>query len=272
MGRWRMFDVAVWHTVLSSVASSTKKGYEKIFLDFVSFFEQRDLNFETISIDVVLSFLQKFVGLSESRICTAVAALKFFLKIYKRVDLTENPLLDLFSKGAQNLEPLSREKGDIWNPDTVLNWLKEQPIPSSFLSCAREAVLLLLLATGWRVDDVWKLSNRLLISTDSVTCFFAERRKCKIKGKHTVSQAVRRFESCERICPVRALIRFRDRASAIRKEHVYLFVSSTGKRATKDTMRRWVQFLLQKAGILASAGSCRSASTSAACERNPSID
>jgi site-specific recombinase XerD len=272
MGRWRLFDVTVWQTVLSSVATSTKSDYERIFLDFVSFFDSRGLDFETISIDVVLSFLQSFVGKSTSRIRTAVSALKFFLKIYNRVDLTENPLLDMFSKGAQNLAPLPREKGDIWNPEIVLNWLKLQPIPSSFLSCAREAVLLLLLATGWRVDDVWKLSNRLVVSEEAVTCFFAERRKCKIKGKETISQAIRRFEQCVRVCPVRALIRFRDRASILRKDPAYLFVSSTGKRASKDTLRKWVQLLLAKAGIQASAGSCRSASTSAAYARNRSID
>jgi site-specific recombinase XerD len=272
MGRWGLFDVAVWHTVLSSIAPSTKSGYEKIFFEFVSFFDSRGLDFETISIDVVLSFLQKFVGLSSSRIKTAVAALKFYLKIYKRVDLLENPLLDLFARGAKNKAPLPREKSDIWNPETVLAWLKTQPIPSSFLACGREAILLILLATGWRVDDVWKLSTRLIVSEEDVTCFFAEKRKCRIRGTFTISQKIGRFDECVRVCPVRALIRFRDRALAIRKEKTFLFISSTGLRASKDTLRKWVQILLEKAGIHASAGSCRSASTSAACEKKRSID
>jgi integrase len=198
--------------------------------------------------------------------------MKFFLKIYKRLDLSENPLLDFFSKGAQNMAPLPREKCEIWDPSTVLSWIQSQPIPSSFLSCAREAAILLLLATGWRVDDLWKLANKMQVTDEESTFYFASRRKCKIKGKYTLSQSVRRFKTNERVCPVRALVRFRDRANVIRKESMFLFVSSTGKRASKDTLRRWVQKILSQAGIQASAGSCRSASTSAACERNRSID
>jgi site-specific recombinase XerD len=272
MGRWGLFDVTVWHTVMSSLAPSTKRGYERIFFDFVQFFDSKGLNFETISINELLSFLQKFVGLSTSRIRTAVAALKFFLTIYKRVDLAENPLLDMFSKGAQNLAPLPREKNEIWNPETVLSWIQSQPLPTSFLSCVREATVLLLLATGWRVDDIWKLKNEVNVSQDGAVFWFAEKRKCKIKGKFTVSQNVGRFSSCERICPIRAVLRFQDRAARLRKDENFLFISSTGKRASKDTLRQWIILILSQAGIKDSAGSCRSATTSLACERKRSID
>ncbi len=77
------------------------------------FFEAEELDFRSLSIDVVLRFLQSFVGLSESRIRTAVAAVKFFLKIYKRLDLVDSPLIDMFSKGAQNLAPIPQEKTTI---------------------------------------------------------------------------------------------------------------------------------------------------------------
>jgi hypothetical protein len=188
------------------------------------------------------------------------------------VDLAEHPLIDLFSKGAQNLAPLPREKTEIWNPETVLEWLKTQPLPSSFLQCAREAIVLILLETGWRVDDVWKLSGWVEFSNVAATFFFAERRKCKIKGKFTLSQSVGRFSSCTRVCPVEATIRFCAKAKKIRKDEKFLFISSTGKRASKDTLKHWVELILLQAGIQASAGSCRSASTSAACERKRSIN
>jgi site-specific recombinase XerD len=236
------------------------------------FFEAEELDFRSLSIDVVLRFLQSFVGLSESRIRTAVAAVKFFLKIYKRLDLVDSPLIDMFSKGAQNLAPIPQEKTTIWNPETVLSWLGTQPIPSSFLQCAREAVVLLLLATGWRVDDVWKLGLKVQFSDISATFFFAQRRKCKIKGRVTTSQGVQKFLSCERVCPVQAVQRFLEHAASIRKNHEFLFISSTGKRVSKDTLRKWIERVLFDSGILASAGSCRSASTSAACEKRRSID
>jgi integrase len=272
MARWNLFDVTVWQTVMSSVAPSTKKSYERIFFDFVSFFDSRGLDFDSLSIEVILLFMKKYVGLSTSRIRTVVAALKFFLKVYRRLDLVENPLLDMFSKGAQNLAPIPREKNEIWNPATVLNWIESQPLPVSFLPCAREALILLLLATGWRVDDVWKLSCSVTFSEDAAVFSFVEKRQCKIKGKFTSSQAVGCFKTCERICPIKAVKRFQVCANDSRSDGTFLFISSTGKRASKDTLRKWAELILLQAGIRASAGSCRSASTSAACEKRRSID
>jgi hypothetical protein len=201
-----------------------------------------------------------------------VAALKFFLKVYKSVDLAVNPLLDLFSKGAQNLAPLPREKNEIWNPEMVLSWIWSQPLPTPFLSCAREVIALLLLATGWHVDDNWKLRNNVQVSQDGAVLWFAERRKCKIKGKFSVSQNVGRFSSCERICPIQVVLRFCNQATRFRKDENFLFISSTGKCASKDTMRHWIVLILSQAGIKDSAGSCGLATTSLACEHKRSID
>lgn len=236
------------------------------------FFENEGLDFRSISIDVVLRFLQTFVGLSESRIRTAVAALKFFLKVYRRLDLVDTPLIDLFSRGAQNLAPLPKQKLTIWNPETVLTWISNQPVPTSFLPSAREAVVLLLLATGWRVDDLWKLAFKVEFLETCATFFFEQRQKCKIKGKFTTSQEVTRFLSCKRVCPIRAMSNFLELVVPRQKNQVFLFISSSGERVSKDTLRHWVVNILSNAGIDASAGSCRSASTSAACARQCSID
>ncbi len=272
MARWGVLDFNIWKTVLSSVAPSTKTQYEKNFWNFVSFFDEKNESFDSIQIDLVLSFLQSFVGLSESRVRTAVAALKFFLKVYRRMDLVDHPLLKLFAKGAQNLAPLPKEKFSVWNPERVLDTLKKRDRPKVFLECAREALLLLLLSTGWRVDDAWKLDLKTVFSENEVVVFFREKRKCKVKGSHTLSRAISRFDECKRICPVQALQGFVNAAKKIRKDDSFLFISSLGFRATKDTLRRWVEHLLLECGISASAGSCRSASTSSALTRKWPLD
>jgi integrase len=268
-----MFDLDVWNTILSSVAPSTKTSYQNVFFQFVKYFESRNLNFSSLNVQTILSFLQTFVGKSESRIKTVVAALKFFLKVYNRTDLVSHPLITMFGKGAQNLAPLPREKISIWNPELVLSRLNDRPLPSSFLSCAKEAILLLLLATGWRVDDVWKLANRFESDESSARFFFRLKRKCRVKKKITLSQSVNRFLSNVRVCPIAAMLRFLEKAELIRKQpSLSLFVSSTGNPASKDTLRKWTEDLLGQVGVFVSAGSCRSASTSAAFSRNRSID
>jgi hypothetical protein len=86
-----------------------------------------------------------------------VAALKFYLRIYRREDLSSHPLVSLFGKGAQNLAPLPKEENFIWNPETAMQMLRSKTIPCSFLKCAKEALLLLLLATGWRCVEAFQL-------------------------------------------------------------------------------------------------------------------
>ncbi len=273
MARWGLFNVEVWNTIFSAVAPSTRISYENVFHQFVGFMEEGGVNFVTLSVNEMLSFMQSFVGKLKSRIWTVVAALKLFLRVYRREDLADHPLVTLFGKGTQNMAPLPREKVAIWNPQVVLNWLKEQPIPSLFLACAKEAILLLLLATGWRVDDVWKLENRVECLEDCARFFFWEKRKCKIKRTFSVSQSVGWFPQELRICPIKAVNRFLFKASEIWKvPSVSLFVSSTGNSASKDTLRHWVVELLARANVLASAGSCRSASTSAAFANDRSLD
>ncbi len=243
MARWGIFDLNVWNTILASLAPSTRQTYENIFFQFTRLLDSKRLDFSSIDVNIVLNFLQSFVGKSKSRVRAAVAALKFFLKIYKREDLAVHPLISLFGKGAQNLAPLPRERSTIWNPDVVLDWLKTQSLPSSFIPCASEAVLLLLLATGWRVDDVWKLANKIEWSNESARLFFRLKRKCRIKGKFTLSQSVARLSSNDRICPVRALERFSKISAKVRKmPSDVLFVSSKGNPASKDTLRRWIGY------------------------------
>ncbi len=131
--RWRVNDVNVWKTIMSSVASLTRNSYEKIFFQFVQFFDSRGFDFSSVNDKVMLLFLQSFVGKSKSRVRTAIMAIKFFLKIYHREDLANHPLITMFGKGAQNLAPLPREKTHVWNPQRVLDWLKTRPVPSGFL-------------------------------------------------------------------------------------------------------------------------------------------
>ncbi len=57
-----------------------------------------------------------------------------------------------------------------------------------------------------------------------------------------------------------------------KSDEKFLFISSKGRRAHIDTLRHWVTELLHDSGIETLAGSCRSASSSAAVARDVDID
>jgi integrase len=149
-----------------------------------------------------------------------------------------------------------------------LKFISRQPHPENFRDAGKEALLLLLLATGIRVSDAARLSKRFTCHGDVFAFPYLEYRKTGVSEP----QLVKKY-SVERLCLVRAIQHFLEIGRFRRHwNDSFLFISSTGRRASVDTLRKWVMSLLEKAGVTATAGSCRSAATSAAVLRDLPIE
>jgi hypothetical protein len=126
-----------------------------------------------------------------------------------------------------------------------------------------------LLASGIRVDSASKLSKSVQRAPTFVVIPYLLPRKTGTSDPQVICM----YEENPRLCPVHALEHFLLLAKSVRKRSEnFLFVSSLGTRAHIDTLRHWVTDLLSDSGVEASAGSCRSASTSAAVSREVDID
>jgi integrase len=218
----------------------------------------------------VLSFLQELVDKkrAQSTIRAAHAALLHFFCLFQKEAIINSPIVALMVKGAQNLAPVKDKTPFIWDPEIPLAFIAARPYPTLFRPAGKEALLLLLLATGIRVSDANRLSRKMTKSGEVWIIPYLEKRKTG----PSPPQLVRAYSDA-RLCPARALQRYLALATKIRKpDEKFLFISSRGTRADVDTLRTWVTELLDAAGIKAPAGSCRSASTSAAVSRNMDVD
>jgi integrase len=138
---------------------------------------------------------------------------------------------------------------------------------------AKEALFLLLMATGMRVDDMFKMGENFEVHGGTLVIPFLEKRKCKVKGVWTSSARISSYPGNERLCPINALLLYATFAVFVRTPgEKALFISSRGRRAAVATLAGWVTDILLEAGIQAPAHSCRSASTSHAFARKVSID
>jgi integrase len=217
----------------------------------------------------ILAFFQDFVGKPKSTIRAVYASLLYFFRLHRCEHVMQSSVIRMFVKGAQNLAPVTVKKLVIWDPELPLRYIASRPRPTAFLPAAREALLLLLLATGIRVDCASKMSKCVTVIGEVCYIPYLLARKTG----ESEPQVVAAYPKNERICPVRALSRFLALAKLNhRTDDPFLFISSRGIRASIDTLRHWVTFLLNEAGVKATAGSCRSASTSAANEREMPID
>jgi integrase len=224
----------------------------------------------TVKVSDVLSFLQTLVEKKRAKttIRVAHAALVHYFVLHGREEIIRSPVVDFHVKGAQRLAPRVQKKVLIWDPEVPLTFLRDKSRPTLFLPAAREALLLLLLATGIRVSDAARLSKELTVVNGVCAIEYLEDRKTGTSP----AQLVREY-SVDRLCPVRALKHYLNlAASRASKDEKFLFISSTGSRAAVDTLRKGVIKLLSDAGVTATAGSCRSASTSAAFLRDLPID
>jgi integrase len=179
-----------------------------------------------------------------------------------------SPVVTMFYKGSQRTAPPAKRQTVVWDPEIPLQFILKQPRPEDFRTAGKEALLLLLLATGIRVSDAARLSKKISCTGDVYAIPFLEERKTGFSEP----QLLRPY-SVERLCPVAALKHFLELGRARRHwNEKFLFISSTGTRASVDTLRKWVMSLLEKTGVKATAGSCRSAATSAAILRDVPID
>jgi site-specific recombinase XerD len=238
---------------------------------FLSFLDEIGTTVETFSVQHVLSFMQMYVEAkrSASGMRSVHAALAHYLQLFRREKVMHLPIVVKFVKGAENLAPPTVKKDTVWDAEIPLRCLVEKEIPDDAPSASREALLLLLLATGMRVSDVFSLSHRVKEEDGILKIPFRR----KTKTGWCAPKLVKRFSSCERICPVRAVLLYLDLTREFRvANEEALFVSKLGKAASMDTLRIWVRKTLQECGISASAGSCRSAATSSAFDRSVPID
>jgi site-specific recombinase XerD len=218
----------------------------------------------------VLSFLQEMVDKRRARstIRAAFASLSHYFTLFQQEKIIKSPLIALHVLGAQRLAPLADKVPFVWDPEIPLKFIAGKPYPHLFRQAGKEALLLLLLATGIRVSDAHRLSKKMVKTGQVWAIPFLEARKTG----PAPPQLVHAYELA-RLCPVRALQRYLVLANPLRKPNQpFMFISSRGTRADIDTLRHWVIELLEASGIEATAGSCRSASTSAAVLRNMDVD
>ncbi len=273
MDRWKIFDPAIWNTVQASLAPSTFKRYKGIFSLFEKYLSDVGRTVETVETEDVLSFIQDYVDdhKAASTIRSVYSSLLFQFRLRGRESfLTQNPIIQMFVEGAQKLAPPPKKINVIWDPEIPLSFIERRSRPNDFRQAGQEALLLLLLATGIRVDCASKLSKTLVKRSEVCSIEYLLRRKT---GNSSTPQIIRCFSEKPRLCPVLAIEHFLSLGEKVRKpSELFLFISSKGKRAHIDTLRHWVQDLLKEAGIETSAGSCRSASASAAVSREVDID
>ncbi len=270
-----IFPAAGQKVAEASAAKNTRRTYSMQFQRFLCFILTRQKRFESCTLDDIFEFLTAFVKVAPkyNSVASAATSIRWFLRISSKAALDKDPRWSTFMKGMKRVcePPLTRFH--VWNPRRVLDRIASCPKPSNLTEAGEEAAVLLMLATGSCLDDIFKLSARFEKTGFGVRLSLVSPRKTDLRKRFVSHLDVAFFPENRRMCPARAVLRFLRLAHPLRRTDMdHFFISTTRRPAAKQTVKRWIRTQLERAGISASAGSLRSASSSAAYLAGVSVD
>ena len=209
-------------------------------------------------------------GKNYNSICVARSAVSA-LSLTSEVSIGSHQLVKRFLAGAFNLKPALPKNSVTWDPQTVLEFLKNwSPANTlSMLQLSIKVTLLCLLVSGQRGQTIHFMDIRNMSwERDRIVCRFGDLLKTSTPKKHQ-SQIILNSFVDKRICVVHYLKMYRKRTEMLRGSETKLFISvnKPHKGVSRDTIRRWTKQGLQEAGIdlsIFTPHSTRSASTSKA--------
>lgn len=237
----------------------------------------KNLNPYTANVSNVIEFLQH---LFENRAAAygSLNSHRSALSLILPGNIGENSLLKRFMKGTFKKRPPKPRYNTTWDPEVVLSFLNNVK-EDTFKNISGKLATLLLLATGHRVQTISliKISNIIKAKT-GVQIFIPDLIKTSNSYNKQPCLAIPFFSEKPNLCVASLLLKYIEKTKDIRKDDtdsLFLTFKQPYKRASKDTITRWIKDTLQRSGVDTSVfkpHSTRHASTSAALRQGLSIE
>lgn len=263
--------------------STTQTQYRSYWSKWLLFCSKRQVDPMQISINLLFDFLGELfqAGLSYSALNTARSTIVNMARFTSNNSVLENSdLINRFMRGIFNLRPSLPKYTNTWDVSHVLGFLSGLfPLKTlDLLTLGAKLALLLLLLTGQRGQTIHALKLQDVVESSTQLCItYSSPLKQTKPGKHVPGVTLKAF-SDPSLCVVKTLIAYKARTLPLRGPQGKALFISTMKpfhSASRDTISRWVKFLLHKAGVDTGkfqSHSTRAASTSAAAKAAVPLD
>ena len=191
-------------------------------------------------------------GKSYNTLCVARSAISA-LSIKEHMTIGSHQLIKRFLTGVFKMRPALPRNNVTWDPQIVLNFLKNWS-PANNLSLYQlsiKVVLLCLLVSGQRGQAVhlFDMRNTSWFS-NRVTCRLGDLLKTSTPKAHQDEIVLKGFFD-KRVCVVHYLNVYKKRTELLRGKETKFFISVKKPHlaVSRDTIRRWTKQGLTKAGI-----------------------
>lgn len=263
--------------MLGSLSENTIKQYGITYRFWWEYCESKNISPFDAEIPAVISFFQNILD-STKNIFGSFNSHRAALSLISSRDLGENPQIKRFLKGVFKMRPPKPKYNCTWDPQLVLNYLKNSTESNlKFISC--KLVSLLTLATGERLQTISLIKcSYILFSNTGVTILIPDLVKTSRPNFCQPSLCLPYFEQNSKLCVASTLKDYLDATRTLRRpdqDSLFITYSKPHGTASKQTLSRWVKSVLQAAGVDITkfkAHSTRHAATSSAFRKGVSID
>lgn len=258
-------------TTLKSISQATMKQYSSSLHTWWNFCQSKNVSLLNATIQEVLMFFQNELDTKLSKFGTFNqhrAALSLILPI----DLGANILIRRFLKGVYRIRPPKPRYDVTWDPVVVINYIKalKNNDDLNLLQLSKKLTMLLALSTGHRLQTLHliKIEN-ICFDLNGVRIHIPDFIKTSRRNGLQPFFEFSFFEE-RQVCVATTLLAYIERTADVRLcSEEYLLISSKEpyRRASRETLGRWIRDILKKSGIntdIFSAHSTRHAVTSAA--------
>ena len=258
-----------------SKRQKTHQQYNTYLTAWLQYCQQNDISPTQAATPHGLAFLEHLRmsrNLGYSAMNTARSALSSILQTSGEQPFGQDQFVKLYMRGLFNINPPVPRYKDTWDPSVVLNLLRQwSPVGDIDLkTLTLKVVILILLVSGQRIQTLSYLDVTYMKSSHSSYSFVLD---CLLKqtrpGYSNPTVKLVAYAPDRRLCVHRYLTEYLKRTAPLRNNESALLLcyQKPHKKASKDTIARWVRSVLNTAGIDTNKygpHSIRAASTSAA--------
>ena len=281
----RGFSERATNIVLQSWRQSSQKQYDAHIGKWLLFYTKRQTDPICPTISMAVEFLTTLYeeGLSYSSINSARCALSAILDSHDSTHQTfgVHPDVKRFIKGIFQSRPPLPRYSKTWDVNLVLQYLgamgSSQELSLKHLTL--KLVMLVALTTAQRGQSLHHLDTLNMVHEETAYTFMLDSNLKQSKPGRSTSDLVVKFSAYphdRNLCVVNTCSVYLDKTKALRGSESRLFIThqKPHKRASRDTIRRWIQQMMVKAGVdinVYKPHSVRSAAASKAKANNASI-
>lgn len=278
------FSEKATNIVLQSWRESSRKQYDTHIRKWLLFCTERETDPVQPTIATAVEFLTMLYdnGLSYSSINTARCALSAILDMSMSLSCSfgEHPMVKRFMKGIFQVRPQLPRYSKTWDVSIVLQHIKSMNETETLglKELTLKFVMLVALTTAQRGQSLHLMDTSGMIKEEGSYTFLLGNniKQSKPGNQSGLKIKLRAYPQDPKICVVHTCSVYLDRTHAARGNETKLFVTHQKPhgRASKDTIRRWIQQIMKDAGIdisIYKPHSARAASTSKAKANNASL-